>query len=107
MEATLFTGHQLAGDLAGDRGRHLILQLQDVAEVAIVAVGPKMSAVAYFDELHCDTDTIVAAADATVEEVGGAQFARDSVHISRRTFVLHSGAARDYAELGWIDSAEL
>ena len=64
-----------------DRGDHalrdVVLQVEDVAEVAVEPIGPKRPARACIDQLSCDPQAVATAADATFEHMGDVKLTPD------------------------------
>src|SRR6202012_5688566 len=89
------------GELYGrlDRGDHAfgdaVLQVEDVAEPAIEAVGPQMPAGVRIDQLSGDAQALAAAADAAFEHIGDAKLAPDLADIYGPVLVEEGGVAGD------------
>jgi hypothetical protein len=64
-------------NFVGDRARDLGLKRQDVAQVAVVAPGPKVVLLRGIDQSHRDAHAALIAPDAAVEKIFDPQFARD------------------------------
>ena len=71
-------------DRADDRQRDLVLQREDVVELAVVALGPDVGAGRRIDELAGDAHAIRRLAHAAFEHVAHAEFAADLLHVDRR-----------------------
>ena len=64
-----------------DPMRDVILNLEDIGQVAVVAVSPQMRAVSRVDELRRDTHTIARPADRAFEDRSHAKLATNGAHI--------------------------
>ena len=69
-----------AGDALGD----LVLEVEEVVDDAVVAVGPEMRAGNGVDELRGDAHPVAGLAQAPFEDVAHAEGARDLAHVDRR-----------------------
>src|SRR5439155_14238860 len=79
--------------------RHRALDLEEIRQVAVVAVGPHLAVVLRVDELHLDAHAVASALHATLEYVGDAQLLADVSQVTRALFVLEYGRARDDLEI--------
>ena len=83
-----------------DCGNHflgnLILQRENVGQLAIMAIGPDMLAGGGVYELRCDAHAITALAHAPFEHITHAQFTTHLLYIDGRTFVGEARIARDH-----------
>jgi len=86
---------QLDLQLLHDRVRDLVLDCEDVGEVAIEAVGPDVPAVLAVDQLAGDPDPPAGLADAALEDVPDAEFLADLLHPDRLALVGECGVAGD------------
>src|SRR6185436_3556457 len=84
-EAWLYSRHDAEGDL--------ILEREDVAERAIVSLGPDMGTGRRLDELASDADAVASLAQAAFEHVPDAEFAADLLHVDRASFIGKAGIA--------------
>src|SRR5207237_6219169 len=57
-KASLFSRGHLDSDLVGDRPSYLALQRQDVAQVALVILGPNVMITAGVDQMHRDSNAL-------------------------------------------------
>jgi len=89
---------QLWFDRAGDAGRDLILQLENVVERGVEAVGPDVSAGRRVDQLPADTHPVGGFAHAAFEHVAHAELLRHLLHIDRLALVGKGGIAGDDKE---------
>ena len=71
-------GEQLRPDAADDARRDLVLDGEDIVEVAVVAVAPEMAAGGRVDELGGDADAVARLAHAPLEHVAHAKLAADA-----------------------------
>ena len=62
---------------SGDRARDLVLHVEDVLQLAVVALGPELEAVARVDQLHGDADAVARAAHAALEHRRDAELVGD------------------------------
>ena len=67
-------------DLAGD----VVLDLEDIGQVAIVAVGPQVATGGRVDELRGDPHAIAGAADRAFEHRAHAKLAADGANVDER-----------------------
>src|SRR6516165_349011 len=91
-------GLQCRLDHAGDARRHLVLQLEDVFQRAVEAVGPQMRAGHRVDQLPGNTDPIATLAYRPFEHIADAQLAADLLHVDRLTLVRKTRIAGDDEE---------
>src|SRR6266849_3114034 len=82
-----FGGLQCRLDDAGDARRHLVLEVEDIFERAVEAVGPEMRAGFSFDQLHADAHPPTALPDRAFENVADTQLATDALYVDRLAFV--------------------
>ena len=82
-----------------DRRRHLVLDREDVLEVAVVALGPEVAVGLGVDQLHGDADALARLAHAALDDVLHAELARDLLHVDRLALVLERRVARDHEQL--------
>ncbi len=76
-------------DLSGDCVRHLALQGEDVAQVALVAVGPQVPVRGRMDQLRRDPHPLPGAQNRPLHHRIYVQLARDLRHLRPRVLVLH------------------
>ena len=81
-------------DLVGD----VVLQLEDIGQLAIVSVRPQMHAVRGIDQLSGDAHPAGGLAHAALENVPDAELACDVANVDRFTLEGESGIARDDEE---------
>ncbi len=67
----------------GDGTGNLVLDVEDVLQLAIVAVRPELESVRRVHELHGHAHPIARSADAALQDRGNAQFAGDLLKIAR------------------------
>src|SRR5208283_1014628 len=77
-------------DLPGD----LVLDYEDVVQLAIEAVGPEMSSGFRVDQLRGDPDAVASAADAALEHRPDAEFTGDLTDVDRLALVGEARIAR-------------
>jgi hypothetical protein len=86
---------QLRRDRADDPRRHLILQLEDVGQLAVEPVRPQMRAGRRLDQLTGDAQPVVGLARASFEDVSHAELAADLPYVDRAALVGEGRIARD------------
>src|SRR5215472_12018358 len=84
-------GHDRAGDL--------VLDLEQLADVAIVAFGPDMIARRGIDQLRRDAQPLDRFADAALDHISDAELAAETLHVDILTAVLKGRVPGDYEEL--------
>src|SRR4029434_8562661 len=82
-----FSSFKLRRQCAYHARRHLILQIEDVFERAVVAVGPDVIACCGVNELSSDADAIAGLADASLQHISDAELAADLLQIDRLALV--------------------
>ena len=82
-----------------DRRRHLVLDRENVLELAVVALGPDMRLGLAVDQLHGDAHAVAGLAHASLDHVVDAEFARDVLRLHRLALVGEDGVARDDQEV--------
>ena len=65
---------QFGLDRAGDAGRDLVLQIEDIVERAVEAVGPEMTAAARVNQLPGDAYPVAGLPHRAFEDVADAQY---------------------------------
>ena len=73
----------------------LVLEREDVLQVAVVALGPDVVVGFGIDQLHRDAHPVAGLAHAAFDDVLHAELARDLLHVHRLALVLERGVARD------------
>src|SRR5215471_12663881 len=96
--AGVFCRVQLGLDRRHDPFGDLVLHGEDVAEIAVVALGPNVIAGFRLDQLRGDPQPVAALADASFEHVAHAELASDLLHINRAAFVDEAAVACDDKE---------
>ena len=77
-------GQQLDLELGDDRLRDLVLDQEDVGQIAVISLGPKMTAVPAVDQLGRDANSRPRLSNAAFEDIAHAQFPCDwSIRIVR------------------------
>ena len=84
MLATSKLGSQRIGDCFGD----FALNTEDVDELAVIGIGPKMRIGRRPDELHVDAHLIGGFLDAALQDVGHAKLLRDLREIAWLALIL-------------------
>ena len=84
-----------AGDPLGD----LVLEVEEVVDDAVVAVGPEMGAGHGVDQLRRDAHAVARLAQAPFEHVADAEGARHLAHVHRLALVGIGGVPRDDGEV--------
>ena len=87
-------------DLQGchDLQRDLVLEREDVAEVAVIALGPDVAAGCPFDQLGVDPHLLAGLANAALDHIGNAQFLGDLLEIHRLALVGEDGIAAEHEQ---------
>src|SRR5215468_3575159 len=83
-----------------NRARYLVLDREDVVQLAVVALGPAVCPGDGIDELRRDADPIADPPNASFQHVACAQLAPDLPDIDGLALVLEGGIARDDQKLG-------
>ena len=86
---------QLGRDGAHHARGHLILQIEDVRQLAVETVRPEMRARRSIDELPGDAHPVARLAHAAFEHVAHAELAPDLLHVHRPALVGEARIARD------------
>ena len=94
-----FLNPDLDADHRHDLERDLRLKSEDVGELSIVRLAPKMEARHHIDELGGDPNTTLGSADAPLDDVPHPELASDLGDLDRDALVREGGAARDDEEL--------
>ena len=79
---------------------HLVLDGEDVVEIAVVLVRPNVVAAFGVDELGGDSDAIARLAHAAFQDITNAEVGRHLAHIGRLALVGEGGVARDDEQTG-------
>ena len=82
-----------------DRGRDLVLDGEDVLEVAVVALGPEVVVGLGVDQLHGDAHPLPDLAHAAFDDVLHAELGGELLHLDRPALELERGVARDHEQL--------
>ena len=93
--ANAFRGQQARLDRADDAAGDLILDCKDVAEFAVVLLGPMMSAGHRVDQLGADAQPLAGPAHAAFEHIANAELACDLPDIDGAALVDKGRVARD------------
>src|SRR5207302_10522689 len=83
------------GKRGDDRSRHLVLDGEDILQLAVVAFGPDVPIGLRIDQLHGNADAIADLAHAPFEDVFDAELARDLLHLYGFALVHEGRVARD------------
>ena len=82
-----------------DRGNHflgnLVLQRENIAEFAIIAIGPDVIACGSIDQLRSDPYAVAVLAHAALQHIAHAQFAGHALHVNRFSLVGERRIASD------------
>ena len=98
-EAPLLVRGQLHRQRGDDLPRDFVLQGEDVRQVAIVTIGPKMSAGCRIDELRGYPYPVAGPADAALDDIVHSQLRPDLLDLHRSALVGEGGVARDDEQL--------
>ena len=94
-----------AGERADDRAAHLVLDGEDVLDLAVVALGPDVPVGLGIDQLHGDSDTVAGFANAPLDDIVNSELARDVLDLDRPALVHErrvSGDNQEIAEPGQL-----
>ena len=83
-----------------DAVRDVVLDLEDIGQIAVVAVGPQVTAGCRVDELRGDPHALAGAADGAFEHRPHAKLAADGADVDRASLVSEARIARDYRQAG-------
>ena len=86
---------QLRDERPHDAVRHAILQLEQVVDPALEALGPQMRGSLRIDQLARDADPAAGPAHAAFEDVARPEVAADLLHVDRPALVGEGRVARD------------
>ena len=106
-QAGLRVRRQLESDGPGDGPRDVALQDQDVAEVALIRLGPHVGLVDGLDQLSGDAHALTGAAEASLQDVVRAQLLAEPADVPVGVLVFPGGAARGDPQPVGFQSAEL
>ena len=98
IEHRCFARAQLDLQGVNDPPGDLVLDREDVAQFAIEAVGPKMSAGFRVDQLRGDPYPIAGAADAPFEHGADAEFTGHHAYVDRLALIGEARIARDHQQ---------
>ena len=98
LDRLLLFRQQLQLERGDDRFRNLVLDRENVLEVAVVALGPDMVAARAVDQLRVDAHPPAGLADAAFEHVADAELAGDVADIDRLALEREGGVARDHRQ---------
>ena len=85
-------------DAADDACGDFVLNGEDVAEVAVVPLGPEMGFGGRIDELRGHPDVVAGLADTPLENIADPEFAPDGAHIHGLSLVGEHRVAGDHEE---------
>lgn len=86
---------QLRKECANHAARHLVLQIEDIVELAVKPVRPKMGTRRGFDQLPGNANSIAGFAHTAFEHIPNTQLAPDLPDVDSLAFVGKSGLSRD------------
>ena len=81
------------------RGGDLLVDREDVGQLALVALGPDVAAVRHVDELNGDADAVAGFADAALQHLAHVEQASDLSDVPRRVLELKAGRPGDDSKL--------
>ena len=93
--AFLSLRQQLDLELLHDRLRDLVLDGEDVGQIAVVAIGPEMRPVLRIDQLRVDADALARLSDAAFENVGDVEAPAHLLHVGVLALVGEGRIPRD------------
>src|SRR5450631_1551051 len=100
LSAFDFGALQLRIYCADHTARHLVLQIENIFELAVEPVGPKVRSRRSVNQLPCDANPVAGFTHATLEHVTHTKFAADLLDIDGFAFVSEAGITR-YDEQGF------
>ena len=83
-----------------DPTRDVVLDLEDIRQVAIVAVGPQVATGCCIDELRGNPHAIAGAPDRAFEHREHTKLAADGAKVDRASFISEARVARDHRQTG-------
>ena len=83
LDRLLLLRQELDLELLDDRLGDLVLNREDVGQVAVVAGGPEMAVGRSFDQFGIDPDPVAGLADAALDDIGDAEFLGDALEVLR------------------------
>src|SRR5262249_50972443 len=87
LGALYFRCKQRGCNAANDTTCHLILQLENVLEIAVEPVDPDMDTIGSVDQLARDANPITGLADAALQNISHAELATDLPNVDGTAFV--------------------
>src|SRR5205823_4856778 len=79
--------------------RQLVLQVEDVAHLAVVAIAPQLYATDSIYELDRNADPVHGTAHATLNHVTGSHLPAEFRHVDRASLELQCGSGGDHAQV--------
>ena len=98
MQAYAFSLQELRLDGGDDFLGDLVLEFEDVRQVAIITVGPDVVVRRGVDELGGDAHAVAALADAALQDVAHAKLASDAFDVDGLALVIERRIPRDDEE---------
>src|SRR6185369_2859679 len=98
LDRLFFFRQKLELERTNDRLGNLVLDLEDVGELAVVALGPDMPAGLAVDELGIDPDSVAHLANASLEHVGDPELSCNVADVHRLALESECGVAGDHVE---------
>ena len=89
----------------GDRFGDLALDTEDIGELAVVSLGPKMGIGRCIDQLHCHAHLIGRSLNTTLENIQDTELFRDVTQVIRRALVFLRRSARDHFQIRHLGQA--
>ena len=101
IQRCLLWRRQFRLQLPGNPFRNLALNGEDIGQIAIVGISPKVRICARIDELRAHSHFSICPAHASFENVGHAERLSDFTQVSLRAgSISHHAGARDYFQVG-------
>ena len=95
-------GREFDLDFVGYRHSHRLLQGQDIAEISLIVLSPKMRLILDLNELSADAHAIARMAHGAFEDVIDAQFFANLIDSLLRALILNGRRACDNSKTLWL-----
>ena len=94
-----FRTDQLPTECVGDAARDLVLQREQIADIVVETLCPKMRVGCGVDQLGVDPDLVARTPDAAFEHIAHPKLAADLLGVHLLAFVREGSAARDHQNI--------
>jgi hypothetical protein len=85
-------------DSADDTFGDAVLEIENIGQIAVEAIGPDVTAGRGFDQLTSDAHPPASAPHAALQHVANAKLAPDPAHVHRAALIGEGGVARDHEQ---------